>query len=225
MKLYLLIIAALILIVILSLYRIDYFSVKEQKGQGYYIGNLHTHTTASDGANNYNQMVDEAVNLGFDFIAITDHNTIGPTTKLLCPIDKRIFCIVGEEISTSDGHLLALGITKTIPKGLSANETVRLIHEQGGLAVPAHPGGVDSIKPELFDKIDFDAVECNSSVQPEQRIYGCNTIYSTVYNSDAHNTKALSDSANKCWLANLTLQSLKESIKAGNCTLYMPLTG
>jgi predicted metal-dependent phosphoesterase TrpH len=47
--------------------------------------------------------------------------------------------VVGEEISTLNGHLIGLYLSEQVPPGLSARETIRLIHDQGGLAVAAHP--------------------------------------------------------------------------------------
>jgi predicted metal-dependent phosphoesterase TrpH len=51
----------------------------------------------------------------------------------------RFDFIVGEEVSTRSGHLLALFIEKLIPPHLSMEESIDLIHAQGGLAVVAHP--------------------------------------------------------------------------------------
>ncbi|MDD4354042.1 MAG: PHP domain-containing protein [Candidatus Nanoarchaeia archaeon] len=220
MKIYFFAILGIILIIILGLNNINYFSINELKGQGYYIGNLHTHTIASDGENDYNQMVMEAVRLGFDFIAITDHSTISSTALLLCPLDKRILCILGEEVSTLQGHVVALGITKIIPSGLNANETINLIHEQNGLAIAAHPGIDLGLTPDLLSIFDFDAVECNSALMPNDQLTGCNNFYIKVYNSDAHNLEMLRTSANNCTLANLTWQAIKESILAETCSLF-----
>jgi hypothetical protein len=50
---------------------------------------------------------------------------------------KRI--ILGSEVSTADGHLLALGIDKDVKKGMKAEETVEIIKDQGGVAIAAHP--------------------------------------------------------------------------------------
>jgi predicted metal-dependent phosphoesterase TrpH len=47
--------------------------------------------------------------------------------------------IVGEEVSSRDGHILALFISRLVPPDMSAQETVAAIHEQGGLAIAAHP--------------------------------------------------------------------------------------
>ena len=59
--------------------------------------------------------------------------------------------ILGEEVSTSDGEVVGIFLTRTIPRGLSADATADAIHAQGGLvSIPhpydpfralAHPGG------------------------------------------------------------------------------------
>ena len=47
--------------------------------------------------------------------------------------------IPGAEISSADGHIVALNIRKEVPEGLSAAATIDAIHELGGLAIPTHP--------------------------------------------------------------------------------------
>ena len=47
--------------------------------------------------------------------------------------------VIGEEVTTLGGHLLALWIEETIRPFRSLRNTIEAIHEQGGLAVPAHP--------------------------------------------------------------------------------------
>lgn len=47
--------------------------------------------------------------------------------------------VVGEEITTREGHLVGVGLTALVPAGLSLAETVAAVHEQGGIAVVAHP--------------------------------------------------------------------------------------
>jgi len=78
---------------------------------------------------------------GMNVLAVTDHNE----TKgaLLAEKSARkikgIDVIIGEEVSTRDGEVLALFINETIPRDLTAEETIEKIHEQGGLAIVAHP--------------------------------------------------------------------------------------
>ena len=80
----------------------------------------------------------------------------GVETEKLAP--SRI--IVGEEISTSDGELLGLFLNETIPPGLSGEESIELIKDQGGLAIAPHPYSV--ICPcfkDLIHKLNIDGIE------------------------------------------------------------------
>src|SRR5262249_51090936 len=77
-------------------------------------------------------------------IAITDHDTLaGAWTALdfqrALHAEADLEIIPGAEISSADGHILALNIKRNIPKRMSAAETIAAIHEQGGLAIAAHP--------------------------------------------------------------------------------------
>lgn len=119
------------------------------------IADLHMHTTVSDGTMSPQAVVNEVViqNLIaersgngkiFDVIAITDHDAIQGALVaedyLFTHFDKTVLqIIIGAEISSSDGHILALNIKKDIPANLSAEETIDAIHKQGGLAIAAHP--------------------------------------------------------------------------------------
>src|SRR5439155_1411518 len=47
--------------------------------------------------------------------------------------------VVGEEVTTLGGHLLALWIEKPVKPFRSMRSTIAAIHDQGGLAIPAHP--------------------------------------------------------------------------------------
>jgi predicted metal-dependent phosphoesterase TrpH len=50
-----------------------------------------------------------------------------------------IVLLVGEEITTREGHLLGVGLTARVPAGLSLADAVAAVHDQGGIAVVAHP--------------------------------------------------------------------------------------
>jgi predicted metal-dependent phosphoesterase TrpH len=75
--------------------------------------------------------------IGIDCLAITDHNGIEGALEAQALGDVRV--IIGEEISSSDGHLLGLFLRERIPFGLSGEETCAAIHAQEGLA-RAPPG-------------------------------------------------------------------------------------
>jgi hypothetical protein len=187
--------------------------------ESFYIGNLHTHTDASDGKMTYNEAIEEAQKLSFNFIAITDHNTISPDTKEFCPKETRILCIVGEEVSSKNGHILAVGIKDIIPKDLSPEETIVKIHEQGGLAIPAHPGASNGLAIGKIKELSVDAVECSIRHQKEGAPYDCELLPNLphVYNSDAHKISELSRAADKCLMEELTFENLAEAVKDRRC--------
>jgi predicted metal-dependent phosphoesterase TrpH len=77
---------------------------------------------------------------GLDVIAITDHDDMRATFEARNLAERyKIDVIPGCEITTRDGHMLALFVQKMIPAGLSAIETLLRIGEQGGIAVAPHP--------------------------------------------------------------------------------------
>ncbi len=82
--------------------------------------------------------VETASRRKLDVLCITDHNTIKGAI-IAQKHTKDIEVVVGEEISSADGEILALFIQEEIKPWLGASETIDLIHEQGGIAVAAHP--------------------------------------------------------------------------------------
>jgi predicted metal-dependent phosphoesterase TrpH len=191
---------------------------------GGYVGNLHTHTVASDGVNTYHEMIDEADRIGLDFLVITDHQTISTAARAYCPREKRLLCVLGEEIFTTDGHMIAIDIRDVIPAGLSAQETIDRIHEQGGLAIAAHlnePHGYGINQTTLEGLVGLDAVEYTPI--DKQEWYGNIEFmpgYSNVFDSDAHSTEMLRNAANKCAMSELSIEGLKQAIKEGKCEVY-----
>jgi len=72
---------------------------------------------------------------GLRVLAITDHNRLTVATAK----DDDLILVPGEEIMTSRGEIIGLGITEEIPPGLDPLETADMIEEQGGVVVVPHP--------------------------------------------------------------------------------------
>jgi predicted metal-dependent phosphoesterase TrpH len=104
---------------------------------------LHVHTTASDGTASAREVLAHvARHTDLRVIAITDHDTIAGAREAQRMADAYgVEVIVGEEVSTREGHLLALFLEEELPPGRSLSETVATARAQGALVVAPHPFG------------------------------------------------------------------------------------
>ena len=104
---------------------------------------LHIHTLASDGTSGIIEILEHAErSTDLDVIAITDHERIDAALAartIARERGMRVEVVVGEEVSTLGGHLLALFIEERVRPLRSLRTTIAEIHELGGLAIPAHP--------------------------------------------------------------------------------------
>jgi predicted metal-dependent phosphoesterase TrpH len=74
---------------------------------------------------------------GIDRVVVTDHNTIAGAVAAK-EIDPELV-IVGEEIMTKEGELLAAFVREEIPKGLPAEEVIAWLREQEAFISVSHP--------------------------------------------------------------------------------------
>ncbi|MBA3795891.1 MAG: PHP domain-containing protein [Chloroflexi bacterium] len=103
---------------------------------------LHIHSLASDGVSSVVEILDAAEKRELDVIAITDHERIDAgmaAQQMAQDAGRHVQVIVGEEISTRGGHLLGLFLTERIKPWGSLKASVARVHEQGGIAIVAHP--------------------------------------------------------------------------------------
>lgn len=168
---------------------------------------LHLHTDFSDGLQAPHAVVKAASRAGLDLIAVTDHDTMEGALRAreysLRRPDLGVQVILGEEVSTLNGHVIGLFLDKFIPARLSARRTVELIHEQGGIAILAHPfhiyTGREYRHPkavDILDDIPFDGVETMNhgdalsfwSNRKAQRILQDRRL-APIGCSDAHNAR------------------------------------
>lgn len=206
--------------------------------QAYHMGklgraDLHMHSTYSDGIGTIQQVLDyaqERTNL--DVIALTDHDVIEGALRardLWAKRSYRFDFVVGEEVSTQSGHLLALFIEKRIPPRLSMEESIDLIHAQGGLAIVAHP--LNQLFRHSCPRLVLDRIKASESVwldgietwnasfcgiyanrvamQSNREDYG----WPEVGNSDAHTLSAIGTGCT--WFEGKNALEVRASIEQG----------
>jgi predicted metal-dependent phosphoesterase TrpH len=104
---------------------------------------MHLHTLYSDGVHGVEALLDHVErSTDLDLIAITDHERLDGALRardLHAAGGYSFELVVGEEITTRRGHLLALFLEERIPALRPLTETLERIHDQDGLAIAAHP--------------------------------------------------------------------------------------
>jgi hypothetical protein len=104
---------------------------------------LHIHTLASDGTSSVPEILAHVAAAGqLDIIAITDHERIDAAVAarhMAQELGLPFEVVVGEEITTRGGHLLGLFLERPVPALKSLRWSIQAVHDQGGLAIPAHP--------------------------------------------------------------------------------------
>lgn len=121
---------------------------------------LHMHTTCSDGWASPARLARWLMRSRLAAAAVTDHDTIEGALRVEEALDGAgPDLVIGSEVTSADGHILALFIHQDVKAGLSAALTIDAIHEQGGLAIAAHPFSLALGVGDLAARLPFDGVE------------------------------------------------------------------
>ncbi len=128
---------------------------------------MHVHTSHSDSSGTVDEVLETARGRRLDGLAITDHNTMDGVEEALRKRGELII-IPGEEVKTRQGEILAIGISRPIPKDLPITEAIRRTHQQGGLVVIPHPTVpfLSKLKESEIRRLKIDGLEVFSAITP-----------------------------------------------------------
>jgi len=168
---------------------------------------MHLHSLYSDGTASVADILDHVErHTSLDVVAITDHERIDGALRaaeIHAAGPYSFDLVIGEEITTRRGHVLALFITKRIPALRPLPETLRAIHDQGGIAIAAHPlapiplsvgsRSLRGIRDDATEGVHFDAIELFNPSHAGRTRQGARRALNArelglpgVGNSDAH---------------------------------------
>ena len=159
---------------------------------------LHIHSEYSnDGVSTVQQIIDTAVERGLGCIAITDHNSF--EAYEVAKDNGKVIVIPGVEVSSKEGHILAYGVDRNIPRDMSVKETIDAIHDAGGIAFAAHPYrwwsglGEKNVIDHEFDGVEVKNARCvrGSNKKAERLAERVNRPISA--GSDAHTPEFIGD--------------------------------
>ncbi len=109
---------------------------------------LHIHTSYSMDCNTpLDQIITRCLETGINCIAIADHGTVEGALKMQSIAPFSV--IVAEEILTTHGEIMGMFLKKTIPSGLSVEQTLSQVRAQDGLVNIPHP--FYTFRPSAFD--------------------------------------------------------------------------
>ncbi|MCD8069168.1 MAG: PHP domain-containing protein, partial [Lachnospiraceae bacterium] len=117
----------------------------DEMGQKWYKGNLHTHSTCSDGRLTPHEVAELYQKAGYDFLALTDHWVFGNSWQR-----DDFLMLTGCEFDYGQAvekegifHIVGIGMermpAKIRKKESPPQELIDRIHEEGGIAILAHP--------------------------------------------------------------------------------------
>jgi hypothetical protein len=113
---------------------------------------LHSHTLWSkDCVTSFETIIRLCQRRGIDRIAITDHNTAEGALRMQQLAPDLV--IPGEEIMTTQGEILAYFVRESVPAGLSPQETIRRLRDQGAVISVSHP--FDRFRKGAWEEADL----------------------------------------------------------------------
>ena len=188
---------------------------------------IHSKYSKLDSLSEIDDIISQAKTVGLGGIAISDHNIIEGSLKAVKKTSKDFLIIPSMEVSSKEGHIVALGVEELVDQYLPAKKTIERIHEFGGIAIAAHP--YDSFRRgvgNLCWKLEFDAIEINGhclhgNTKAEKAAQLHNKPL--VGGSDAHSISGVGAICTE--VEGKNRKELLENIKKGECRVVYNKSG
>jgi predicted metal-dependent phosphoesterase TrpH len=167
---------------------------------------------------------------GLQLAALTDHDDLDNARQLIViGRDRGLALVLGVEVTTGEGHLLGLGLDRPILTRRALGDSIADIHDQGGVAIVAHPllfGPISASAAVLARLADGEPLRRPDALEgfnpgaawlpryePRVREFAARHAYPVVGGSDAHRPSAVGRGRTR--FAGSTFDDLRAAIAAG----------
>ena len=113
---------------------------QDLSGGRWLVGNLHTHTTASDGHRDHQSVIDDYAGRGYGFLMISDHDTYTALDDYSQYDAQGMIMIAGNEITANGPHMLHVGADDRVEPHEDRQAVIDEVKSTGGgLVIFNHP--------------------------------------------------------------------------------------
>ncbi|MCB9781839.1 MAG: PHP domain-containing protein [Candidatus Omnitrophica bacterium] len=192
-------------------------------------GNLHGHTTNTDGELPPSGYVKKYADLGYDWIVISDHDYLTPKPEN-CP--KDLVFIQGNEVTARGPHLLHIGCRDIVDPNPDRARVVEEVMARDGLCIINHPNWqedfshwphalIESLPPfhgiEIYNAIVRDQEGTSLATDRFDRLLSKGRRVWGYANDDTHWVESYGRAWNWVWAEECTPEAIVESLKNGRC--------
>jgi predicted metal-dependent phosphoesterase TrpH len=194
---------------------------------------MHVHTWYSDSTASVDDVLKVARRKNLDGVAITDHHTLHGAQEAQRK-SHGLIIIPGEEIKTTNGEVLALGLTRPVLKNLPINEALKRVHFQGGLAIIPHPTlpFFGKLKANDLKHLSINGLEAISAATPLPQYFlkknlelAKNLNLPIIAGSDSHFPETVGDAYTLVNSETRKLDDILHAIKLGRTAIRGKLSG
>ncbi|PCJ57462.1 MAG: hypothetical protein COA79_15640 [Planctomycetota bacterium] len=191
-------------------------------------GNLHTHTTISDGAENPQTMIQSYADLGHDFLFISDHDSLADYSNL---DPCGLILIKGNEVTASGPHILDVGAKVLVPATPDRQTVINQINTESGFAVLNHPNNTfsqnhypyelmlelkDYTGIEIFNAKALSSAGSHLGLNRWDRLLAEKGMVWGFANDDSHDLSIVGSAWNVVWAKDKSGDAILEALKNGS---------
>ncbi len=197
------------------------------KGGMWLKGNLHTHTSRSDGRSDPQEMARAYAKMGHDFLMLSDHDILGEPEKL---DGCGMVLLNGSEVSNNGPHLLDVGARRRVEPRHDRQIAIRSIKRTSGFAVLCHPnwtedfnhwrfetllGLADYAGIEIFNGFGLDLPGSHLALDKWDRLLAEGRMLWGYANDDAHRVEQIGRGWNVVLVAKRTKEAILDALRTG----------